>query len=260
MNATIENSKNVTIDVQTKLNIYRLSNNNLQVVYKNEDATTTSFIRNRNKLLQQLLLLNIKVKHSNLLKKINHGGCGLFAYYAYNKLHELAKTDNKISSIQIVPAMSDLNGFYKKQGAIDGKKYYIMIDYNQSIVEQLIQMENENWAHFLVSFNYNKKKFYFDGKNLYSRSYKLRHSTDNKNKLIKSNAIENPDVRYCFPKHNITIDFLKEMIATSKHKKSIHKMNHPMNYCWSDSFLNYGQIKFDDVVNEIQKLLNEIEL
>ena len=133
-----------------------------------------------------------------------------------------------------------------------------MIDYNQSIVEQLIQMENENWAHFLVSFNYNKKKFYFDGKNLYSRSYKLKHSTDNKNKLIK--VIENPDVRYCFPKHNITIDFLKEMIATSKHKKSIHKMNHPMNYCWSDSFLNYGQIKFDDVVNEIQKLLNEIEL
>ena len=50
------------------------------------------------------------------------------------------------------------------------------------------------------------------------------------------------------------------MIATSKHKKSIHKMNHPMNYCWSDSILNYGQIKFDDVVNEIQKLLNEIEL
>lgn len=51
----------------------------------------------------------------------------------------------------------------KKQEAIDGKKYYIMIDYNQSIVEQLIQMENENWPHFLVSFNYNKKKFYFDG-------------------------------------------------------------------------------------------------
>ena len=62
MNTTIENSKNVTIDVQTKLNIYKLPNNNLQIVYKNEDATTTSFIRNRNKLLQQLLLLNIKVK------------------------------------------------------------------------------------------------------------------------------------------------------------------------------------------------------
>ena len=115
MNATIKNSKNRNIDVQTKLNIYKLPNNNLQIVYKNKNETTTSFIRNHNKLLQQLLLLNIKVKHSNLLKKINHGGCGLFAYYAYNKLHELAKTDNKISSIQIVPAMSDLNGFYKKQ-------------------------------------------------------------------------------------------------------------------------------------------------
>lgn len=48
MNTTIENSKNVTIDVQTKLNIYKLSNNNLQIVYKNEDETTTSFIRNEN--------------------------------------------------------------------------------------------------------------------------------------------------------------------------------------------------------------------
>lgn len=121
MNATIKNSKNRNIDVQTKLNIYKLPNNNLQIVYKNKNETTTSFIRNHNKLLQQLLLLNIKVKHSNLLKKINHGGCGLFAYYAYNKLHELAKTDNKISSIKIVPAMSDLNGFYKKQEAIDKK-------------------------------------------------------------------------------------------------------------------------------------------
>ena len=79
MNATIKNSKNRNIDVQTKLNIYKLPNNNLQIVYKNKNETTTSFIRNHNKLLQQLLLLNIKVKYSNLLKKINHGGCGLFA-------------------------------------------------------------------------------------------------------------------------------------------------------------------------------------
>lgn len=256
MNATIENSKNVT-DVQTKLNIYKLLNNNLQIVYKNEDITATSFIRNRNKLLQQLHLLNLKVGYSDILEDINFGGCGLFAYYAYQKLKELAKIDTKISAIKLVPAMYDKNGLYKKQ-YVNGKKYWIIIDYSKSIKEQLLQMENENWAHFLVSFNYNKKKFYFDGKNLYSRSYKLRHSTDNKNKLIK--AIENPDFRYCFPKHNITIDLLKEMIATSKHKKSIHKMNHPMNYCWSDLFLNYGQIKFDDVVNEIQKLLNEIEL
>lgn len=43
------------------------------------NGTITSFIRNRNKLFRQLLLLNLKVQHSHLLKKINHGGCGLFA-------------------------------------------------------------------------------------------------------------------------------------------------------------------------------------
>lgn len=43
-------------------------------------------------------------------------------------------------------------GRQKKQEAIDGKKYYIMIDYNQSIVEQIIQMGNENWAHFFGFF------------------------------------------------------------------------------------------------------------
>ena len=39
MNATIKNSKNRNIDVQTKLNIYKLPNNNLQIVYKNKNET-----------------------------------------------------------------------------------------------------------------------------------------------------------------------------------------------------------------------------
>lgn len=199
-------------------------------------------------LISQLVLLNFKMRNSLFCQNINNGGCGLFAYYTFQKLNELAKKDSNLKAESIHFVFINSNN----KNINNPKCSSLNIDYKSDLSEQFNQLHNSSWNHILVAFTYCDKQFYLDGHRLFSDHLNFVNDRFDDSYITTSNNFQ-------LIENNVTFDLLKTTVTIDND----NKMRYPY---WNDEALKPDNlnklftknVSFADIKTELLFFLNQI--
>lgn len=173
----------------------------------------SNFIFQNSDLYLDLVSLSIEIQKEKDFSKINSGGCGCFAYYLKKRLSKISKI-KKIRYVFVSYKDLKRSKYYSK--------YNNMNIANSFISKGLINIVNEfNWNHILLSFEYNKKTYYVDSKNIlnyeeFNKKYQNKRlvgtlSEDSFQKVLSKNSLWNSEYQR---KNNIKLRrLIKENIT-----------------------------------------------